>query len=265
MYAFEYRRAASLDEAIRLIAEREESRPLAGGQTLLPTLKQRLAQPSRLVDVRGVPEMQGIVVGDNSVSIGAAVRHGEVAAHAGIARAIPALAGLAAGIGDPLVRNMGTIGGSLANNDPAADYPGAVLGLGATLHTDRRMIPADRFFTGMFGTALEPGELLVRVEFPVPARAGYVKFPNPASGYVMVGAFVAQTAQGVRVAINGAGPCVFRHAGMEGALAGRFAVGALDGVVTPAEGLNSDLHATAEYRAHLVGVMARRALAAALA
>jgi carbon-monoxide dehydrogenase medium subunit len=263
VYAFEYRRATDIAEAKRLLAERDESRPLAGGQTLLPTLKQRLARPSRLVDVRFVREMQGITVRGGTVSIGAAARHAQVAASAEVGRAIPALAGLAGGIGDPLVRNMGTIGGSLANNDPAADYPGAVLGLGAIIHTDRRSIAADEFFLGMFSTMLELGELIVRVDFPVPKRAGYVKFPNPASGYVMVGAFVAETRTGVRVAINGAGPCVFRHAEMEAVLSREFAPRAAAGVASRPDGLNSDLHGSAEYRAHLIGVMARRAVAQA--
>lgn len=264
MYPFEYRRARDLKEAARLLEEREDSQPLAGGQTLIPTLKQRLARPARLVDVRHIAELQGIAVADSTVSIGAVARHAEVAGSGAVARAIPALAQLAGGIGDPLVRNLGTIGGSLANNDPAADYPAAVLALGATVHTDRRAIPADEFFRGMFATALAPGELIVRIEFPVPERAGYVKFPNPASGYVMVGAFVARTAAGVRVAVNGAGPCVFRHAAMEQALAQRFAPEAVDGVPTPAAGLSSDLHGSAEYRADLVGVMVARAVAAAV-
>jgi aerobic carbon-monoxide dehydrogenase medium subunit len=263
MYAFEYRRAQNLQDAKHLLAEREDSRPLAGGQTLLPTLKQRLARPARIVDLRYVNEMHGIAVSSNKVSIGATTCHAAVAASVEVARAIPALAALAGGIGDPLVRNMGTIGGSLANSDPAADYPGAVMGLGAIIHTDRRSISAEDFFRGMFSTALEAEELIVRIEFPIPKRAGYIKFANPASGYVMVGAFVAQTSGGARVAINGAGPCVFRHAEMEQALTKRFDPRALEDIATPAEGLNSDLHAGAAYRAHLVGVMARRATAVA--
>lgn len=264
MYAFNYHRPASLADAAKLLGSATDGKFLAGGQTLLPTLKQRLASPSDLVDLNGIAELNGITVSGGSVTIGATTRHAAVAASAEVKKAIPALAALAGGIGDPQVRNMGTMGGSLANNDPAADYPGAVLGLGATIHTNKRKIAADDFFTGMFETALEEGEIITKVEFPVPKRAGYVKFPNPASRYVMVGAFVAETATGVRVAINGAGPCVFRHKEMEAALAKSFSPDALKGVKTDPGSMNNDIHASSEYRAHLVGVIAKRAVQAAL-
>lgn len=263
MYAFNYHRPGSVADAVKQLSAAADGKFLAGGQTLLPTLKNRLASPSDLVDLGGIAELSGINVSGGVVTIGATTRHAAVAASAEVAKAIPALAKLAGGIGDPHVRNMGTIGGSLANNDPAADYPAAVLGLGATIHTNSRAIAADDFFKGMFETALKDGEIIVKVSFPVPKRAGYVKFPNPASRYVMVGAFVAETASGIRVAINGAAPCVFRHKDMEAALAKSFSPDALAGVKTPAKGLNGDIHASAEYRAHLVGVIARRAVAEA--
>lgn len=264
MYAFNYHRPTSLADAARLLGGADDGKFLAGGQTLLPTLKNRLAQPSDLVDLSGIAELQGITVSGGTVTIGATTKHAAVAASADVKKAIPALAALAGGIGDPQVRNMGTIGGSLANNDPAADYPGAVLGLGATIHTNKRKIAADDYFKGMFETALEDGEIITKVEFPIPKRAGYVKFPNPASRYVMVGAFVAETAGGVRVAINGAGPCVFRHKEMEVALTKSFSPDALKGVKTDKSGMNNDIHASSEYRAHLVGVIAKRAVQAAL-
>jgi carbon-monoxide dehydrogenase medium subunit len=264
MYAFNYHRPASLADAAKLLGGADDGKFLAGGQTLLPTLKQRLAQPSDLVDLTGIAELGGITVSGGSVIIGATTKHAAVAASAEVKKAIPALSHLASGIGDPQVRNMGTIGGSLANNDPAADYPGAVLGLGATIHTSKRKIAADDYFKGMFETALEDGEIITKVEFPIPKRAGYVKFPNPASRYVMVGAFVAETAGGIRVAINGAGPCVFRHKEMEAALAKSFSPDALKGIKTDKAGMNNDIHASSEYRAHLVGVIAKRAVQAAL-
>jgi carbon-monoxide dehydrogenase medium subunit len=264
MYAFNYHRPTSLADAAKLLSGAADGKFVAGGQTLLPTLKQRLASPSDLIDLTGIAELSGISVSGGSVTIGAATRHAVVAASAEVKKAIPALAHLAGGIGDPQVRNMGTMGGSLANNDPAADYPAAVLGLGATVHTSKRKIAADAFFTGMFETALEDGEIIVKVEFPIPKRAGYVKFPNPASRYVMVGAFVAETAGGVRVAINGAGPCVFRHKEMEAALAKSFSPDALKGIKTDAGAMNNDIHASSAYRAHLVGVIAKRAVQAAL-
>jgi carbon-monoxide dehydrogenase medium subunit len=265
MFDFDYARPASLREALGLLESDPEARPLAGGQTLIPTLKQRLARPTRLVDLQGLPELRGIEVGAGLVTVGAMTRHAETASHEGLAQAIPALAFLAAGIAHPQVRHLGTMGGSISNNDPAADYPAALLGLGAQVHTTRRQIPADDFFTGLFSTALEPGELVLRVRFPVPLRAGYCKIANPASGYVTAGCFIADFGDaGVRVAINGAGPCVFRQRELEQALARDFSPAALAGFRLGAEGLNADLHASAAYRAQLAAVAARRALAMAL-
>ena len=260
MYAFEYRKAASLEEAEGAFAAGDDASYLAGGMTMIPTLKQRLAMPSDLIDLSGIDALNGISVDGNTVIVGAMTCHADVAASADVQKAIPALAVLAGHIGDPQVRNRGSIGGSIANNDPAADYPGAVVGLNATVHTTKREIAADDFFTGMFETALEPGELITKVVFPVPEKAAYRKFPNPASRYAIVGAFVAKTADGVRVAITGAGPTVFRVRDMEDALAKSFTADAIAGIKVPEDDLNSDLHATAEYRAHLIGVMARRAV-----
>jgi carbon-monoxide dehydrogenase medium subunit len=264
MYDFDYVRAKTIDQAVQLLDRQPEARALAGGQTLIPTLKQRLNKPSLLVDLQDIPELRGIAVDEQAVTIGAMTRHAQVAAHAGIAAAIPALAGLAGGIADPQVRHQGTIGGSISNNDPAADYPAAIVGLGATVQTTRRTIAADDFFTGLFSTALEPGELVVAVRFPRARRAGYCKIPNPASGYVMAGCWVAETGHGVRVAVNGAGPCVFRQPDFEAALAARFDALALDACRQDARGLNADLHASAAYRAQLVKVAAKRALGQAL-
>lgn len=264
MYPFEYVRPQSVQAAVQIVRGGAGGY-LAGGMTLIPTLKLRLARPERLVDLGALPELAGLRVETDRVEIGAMTRHADVAHSAQLRRALPALAELAAGIGDPLVRNRGTLGGSIANNDPAADYPAAVLGLAATVVTERREIAGDAFFTGMFGTALEPGELITRVRFPVPQRAAYVKLPNPASRYAMVGVMVAQTPHEVRVAVTGAGPCVFRVASFEQALARSFAPAALEGLAVPSDGLNEDLHGSAAYRASLVGVIARRAVAAALA
>lgn len=263
MYAFNYHRPKDVAEAVKLLGQKPEAKLLAGGQTLLPTLKQRLASPSDLIDLGGISDLRGVSAGGPSVTVGASARHGEVAASKDVAKAIPALAALAAGIGDPQVRNMGTIGGSIANNDPAADYPAAVLALNATIHTNKRKIAADDFFKGMFETALQADEIIVKVEFPIPERAGYAKFPNPASRYAVVGVFVAKTGAGVRAAVTGAGPCVFRQKDIEVALAKKFAPESLNGIKVPANGLNSDIHASAEYRAHLIGVMAKRAVEAA--
>jgi carbon-monoxide dehydrogenase medium subunit len=263
MYPFEYVRAATVQAATSEAGT--ETNYLAGGMTLLPSMKLRLARPEKLIDLAALPELSGIRVERDRIEIGAMTRHADVAASAEVRRALPALAILAGGIGDPLVRNRGTLGGSLANNDPAADYPAAVLGLGATIVTDKREIGAEQFFTGLFSTALARGELIVRVHLPIPKRAGYVKFPNPASRYAMVGVFVADTPSGVRVAITGAGPCVFRVTAFEAALAKNFAVSALDGLTIPSQGLNQDIHGSAEYRASLVSTIAKRAVAAALA
>ena len=262
MHPFDYRRAASVEEAVAAFREAEDGAYLAGGHTLLPTMKQRLASPSVLIDLAGLTALKGIAVADDAVEIGALTPHAAVAASPDVRAAIPALAALAGRIGDPQVRNKGTIGGSLANNDPAADYPAAVLGLGATVVTDRRTIAADDFFTGLFETALEAGEIVTAVRFLRPRRAGYAKFPNPASRYAIVGVMAAETVGGVRVAVTGAGPCVFRARGIEAALGGGLDEKA-DLPALPADGLNADIHASAEYRAHLVGVMARRAMAAA--
>ena len=261
MYAFAYEKPTTLADVLQKIGA--GGQPLAGGQTLIASLKQRLAQPEALVDLSGVAELTGIRRESNAVVIGAMTRHEAVAGSAEVRQAIPARAALAGGIGDRQVRAMGTMGGSVANNDPAADYPAAVLGLGATVLTNRRQIAADEFFQGMYATALEPGEIITAISFPVPAKAGYAKFRQPASRFALVGVFVAQTASGVRVAITGAGNGVFRHAGLEAALSGNFSPEAVDGVAIDASELNSDLHASAEYRAQLIKVHARRAVAQA--
>lgn len=264
MHNFAYHRPSSLADAAKAIQAAEDGKLVAGGMTLIPTLKQRLARPTAVVDLSGIKELVGITVSAGSVRIGGMTTHAAVARSAEVAKAIPALAALAAHVGDNQVRNRGTIGGSVANHDPAADYPGAVLALGATVHTDRRTIAADDFFTGMFSTALEPDEIVTAISFPVPEKAAYVKFPNPASRYAMVGVFIAKGPSGVRVAVTGAGAGgVFRHAAMEAALSKSFTAAALDGITTPTDELNGDIHASKEYRAHLIGVMARRALAAA--
>jgi len=264
MYAFEYHRPASVADAVSLLKGAGDGVLLAGGMTLIPTLKQRLASPSDVIDLGGVSELGRMLVDRGSnLLIGALTTHAEVAGSGDVKGWIPALAKLADSIGDPQVRNRGTIGGSIANNDPAADYPAAVLGLNAKVHTDRRVIDADDFFTGMFETALAEDEIVTEVRFPQPQAAAYAKFPNPASRYAIVGVFVARFDDGVRVAVTGAAPCVFRAGDMESALAGNFAAGALDGVTVKPDGLNSDIHASAEYRAHLVKVMAQRAVAAA--
>lgn len=263
MYDFNYKKATSIDDAVSAVTSAEEGKFMSGGMTLLPTLKQRLAKPSDVVDLAGIDGLAGISVDGNTVSIGGMTRHAAVNASADVQKAIPALAKLAGGIGDPQVRNRGTIGGSIANNDPAADYPSAVVALGATVHTNKRTIAGDDFFTGMFDTALEEGEMVTKVDFPVPQKAAYMKFPNPASRYAIVGVFVAQTGDGARVAVTGAGPCVFRVAEMEQALASNFSPDAVAEISVPDGDLNSDIHASAEYRAHLVTVMAKRAVAEA--
>jgi carbon-monoxide dehydrogenase medium subunit len=232
--------------------------------TLIPTLKQRLASPTDLVDLGGVAGLVGIEVTADTVVIGAMTTHATVAGSPAIKAGLPALTALAEGIGDPAVRHRGTIGGSIANADPAADYPAAILGLGAEILTDRRAIAGDDFFTGMFETALAPGEIVRQVRFPIPLAAAYAKFPNPASRYAVTGVFVARFEEGVRVAVTGAAPSVFRVAEMEAALAADFSPAAIAGVTVAADGLNSDPHATAAYRAHLIGVMAKRAVTAAM-
>ena len=262
MYEFNYHKAGSVADAAAKVAGADDGTLMAGGMTLIPTLKQRLAMPSDVVDIGQLGDLKGISVAGDKVSIGSMTTHDTVANSADVQGAIPALASLAGGIGDPMVRNRGTMGGSVANNDPAADYPGAVLGLGATVVTDKREIAGDDFFTGMFETALDEGEIITRIDFPVPAKAAYAKFPNPASRYAIVGVFVAQTAGGVRVAVTGAGGTAFRATAMEDALNANFSASALDGISVPADGLNQDIHASAEYRAHLIGVMAMRAVEA---
>lgn len=263
MYQFEYHRPKTIDEAVRLLADNEEGKVLAGGMTLLPTMKQRLASPSDLVDLGALDELRGIQRQGDKLVIGAMTTHAEVAASADVADAIPALAYLAGHIGDAQVRNRGTLGGSIANNDPAADYPAALMALGATVHTNRREMVADDFFTGMFETALEETELVTKVTFPTPERAAYQKFAHPASRYALVGVFVAKHADGVRVAVTGAGPGVFRVPEMESRLSTNFSPDAIEGVTVDADELNSDIHASNEYRAHLVGVLAKRAVAEA--
>ncbi|NTF69605.1 xanthine dehydrogenase family protein subunit M [Agrobacterium rhizogenes] len=264
MYATNYHRASSVDEAVKLLSGADEGKYVSGGMTLIATMKQRLASPSDLVDLRHIPSLKGIRVDGRRMTIGAAATHAEVASSAAIRAVCPALCDLAGMIGDPHVRHMGTIGGSVANNDPAADYPSAMLGLGATIVTDKRQITADDFFTGLFETALEDGELITAITFEAPEKAGYAKFPNPASRYAMTGVFVAKGVGGVRVAVTGAGADgVFRHAGMEQALAANWAPDAVANATVDSSALMSDLHATAEYRANLIKVMAKRAVAAA--
>jgi carbon-monoxide dehydrogenase medium subunit len=262
MYDFNYHRPVSLDEARKILGANEEAKVIAGGMTLLPTMKMRLARPSDLVDLAGIQELQGIEDTGDAIVIGAMTRHAEVAASDTVKNAIPALAELADSIGDAQVRNRGTLGGSVANSDPAADYPAAVLGLNATVKTDQRDIPASEFFQGMFETALAEDELVIAVSFPKPKRAAYCKFPNPASRYAVAGVMVAETVDGIRVAVTGAGACAFRASGFEEALSASFSVDAIAGLSVDAKDLNSDLHASAEYRAHLVGVMAQRAVKA---
>jgi carbon-monoxide dehydrogenase medium subunit len=261
MYAFEYVVPNSIADAARQRAADQDASYLAGGMTLIPTLKQRLAQPSRLIDLGAVSDLKGITASGGQIAIGAMTCHADVASSPDVRTVLPALAALAGEIGDPQVRNRGTIGGSLANNDPSADYPAAVLGLGATIKTNQRDIAADEFFKGLFETALNPGELIVRVSFPVPKRAAYMKFPNPASRYAVVGVMVAEVSSGVRVAVTGAGPCAFRAKDIETTLERSFSTDAIRAITVSPEGLNADMHATAEYRAHLIGVLARRAVA----
>jgi carbon-monoxide dehydrogenase medium subunit len=261
---FRYLRATSLAKAETLFAQTPDARYIAGGQTLIPAMKQRLAAPTALIDLSRIAELSFIRRDKALLIIGAGTPHANVAASSDVRAAVPALAQLAGLIGDPAVRHKGTLGGSVANNDPAADYPAAVLALGATVKTTRRTIATDAFFTGLFQTALADGELISEIAFPIPLRAGYSKFPNPASRYALVGVFVAQFADAVRVAVTGAGPCAFRVPKMEQALSRSFMPESAARIAIEADGLNSDLFGSAEYRAHLVTVMAKRAVAAAL-
>ncbi len=263
MHNFNYQRPETVEDAVQALSNASDGTLMGGGMTLLPTLKQRLASPSDVVDLGGVSGLSGISEDGGAVVIGAMTTHAEVASNAAVNAKIPALAVLAETIGDPQVRNRGTIGGSIANNDPAADYPAALVGLGATVRTNKREIAADDFFTGLFETALGDDEIITAVSFPVPDKAGYAKFPNPASRYAIVGVMASTGPAGTRVAVTGAGSCVFRAAEMEAALGGGFSADALSDASVSADGLNSDIHASAEYRANLVAVMARRAVAAA--
>ena len=264
MYAFDYQRPTSRDAA-KGAATGADTRYLAGGQSLIQAMRLRLSQSERLVDLGAIGDLKGITVDANGITIGAMTTHAAVASNAEIRRVLPALAVLAEGIGDPMVRNMGTIGGSIANADPAACYPTAVLALGATIRTDRREIKGDDFFTGLYETALQPGELITAVTFPLAQKAAYVKYKQQASRFALVGVFVAQTAAGVRVAVTGAKGHVFRATPLEDALAQSFTPEAAKAVTMPTTDINADLHGSAEYRAAMISVMASRAVAAALA
>jgi len=263
MKDFAFHRPGTVKDAVTLLKVHSGGKFLAGGQSLLPVLKLELAEPSDLISLAHLKELRDIRVDGGKVVIGALATHDQVHRSPEVHKAIPALARLAGGIGDAQVRNRGTLGGSVAHADPAADYPAAVLGLGATIVTDRRSIAADDFFTGLFATALADDELVTAVQFPVPKRAAYVKFANRASKYAVVGVFIADTGSGVRVAVTGAGPTVFRASQYEAALGKKLAPESLDGLTVPSASLNSDSEASADYRAHLIGVMARRAVAKA--
>jgi aerobic carbon-monoxide dehydrogenase medium subunit len=264
MHQFEYHRPSSLKEALALGSQKSEGKFLAGGQSLVQAMKLRLSSPTDLIDIAAIGDLKALSADASSVTVGAMVRHADVAGSSAVQKAIPALAQLAGMIGDRQVRHMGTIGGSLANSDPAADYPAAVLGLGATITTNKRKIDGDKFFKGLFETALEPGEIITQVSFPAPKRAAYMKFKNPASRFAMVGVFVADFGGNVRVGVTGAGPYAFRQTEMEKALAQKFAPEAVASIKVKPDGLNNDLHASPEYRAHLITVMAKRAVEAAL-
>src|SRR5881227_2044266 len=265
MYNFEFHRPTGLRQASNMLGKLEEAKILAGGQTLIPTMKLRLASPNNIIDLNAIAEeLSGIELKGRSSVIGAMTRHVEVANSAVVKENLPALAYLAGLVGDPAVRHRGTIGGSLANNDPNADYPAAALGLGATIITNKRRIPADEFFKGLFETALEDDEIITKVQFPKVNKAAYVKFPNPASRYALVGVFVSKRSSEIRVVVTGAGANgVFRVTTFEEALKKRFGPKSIEGLTVPADGMASDIHGSAEYRAHLVGVLARRAVAAA--
>jgi carbon-monoxide dehydrogenase medium subunit len=262
MENFNYHTPSSVADAAKLLEGAEDAKLIAGGMTLLPTLKQRLAAPSDLIDLAGVPNLKGVTREGDEIVIGAMTTHAEVHENALVREAIPGLASLAGQIGDPAVRHRGTIGGSISNADPAADYPAGLVGHGATVVTNKRKIAADDFFTGLFETALETGEIVTSVRFPVPTWSAYQKLRHPASGYAVVGVLVAQTKNGVRVAVTGAGPSVFRVAKMEEALTRDFSAKAIEGIVIPADEMNNDIHASAAYRAHVVTVLAKRAVAA---
>ncbi len=263
MNSFQLHQPKDLAGASTFAASGGDTRFLAGGQSILASMKLGLASPDAMIDLSLIPDLKSISVSGGVVKIGAMVKHADVAANSDVQKAIPALADLAGGIGDRQVRNMGTIGGSLANSDPAACYPAAVLGLGATIHTDKRNIAADSFFLGLYETALEPGEIITAVSFPVPEKAAYVKFKNSASRFALVGVFVSKGSQGVRVAVTGAASCAFRATDLEKALAVSWTAAACNAVKMTADNLNSDLHASAEYRAHLIPVIAGRAVTAA--
>jgi carbon-monoxide dehydrogenase medium subunit len=266
MYQTTYHRPSSVDEAAAAFAKGSDSKYLAGGHTLIPVMKQRLAAPSDVIDLGKIKELVGIESSGDTLTIKAATTYYDIMQSADVKKSIPAIAYLTSVLGDPAVRHRGTIGGSIANNDPAADYPAACLALGATITTNKRKVAADDFFTGLFETALEEGEIVTRVTFPTPQKAAYAKFRNPASRYALVGVFAAKRAADIRVAVTGAGSNgVFRWTAAEEALKTRFAAKSLDGLTMPADGLNSDIHADASYRAHLIGVMAKRAVAAAAA
>ena len=264
MYEFDYQRPTSRAAAVAAAAG-ADARYLAGGQSLIQAMRLRLSQSERLVDLGAIADLKGITADDGGLTIAAMTTHAAIAASAEVRRTIPALAELAGGVGDPMVRNMGTLGGAVANADPAACYPAAVLALGAMVRTNRRTIAGDAFFTGLFETALDPGELIVAIGFPAPLKAAYVKYKQPASRFALVGVFVAQTAGGVRVAVTGAKGSVFRVAELEQALARSFTPEAAEGVSVPADGINGDMHGSAAYRAAMISIVASRAVAAALA
>jgi aerobic carbon-monoxide dehydrogenase medium subunit len=264
MYAFKYHQPKTVRQASNLLAKFPEAKVLAGGHSLIPVMKLRLASPSDIIDINNVEGLSGVEIKGRSAVIGAMTRHFEVAGSKTLQEVLPALAGVPGSIGDPHVRHRGTIGGSVANNDPNADYPAACLGLGATIITNKRRILADDFFTGMFSTALEADEIITKISFPLAKKAAYQKFKHPASGFALVGVFVSKRGSDIRVAVTGAGSNgVFRVTAFEEALKKRFSPKSIEGITVPADGMNSDIHASAEYRAHLIGVLARRALAAA--
>jgi carbon-monoxide dehydrogenase medium subunit len=263
MHHTHYHRPVSVAEAVKLMGEHPDDKVLAGGQSTLPSMKLGLTAPEGFIDLAAIGELKGVCTEGNSVIVGAMTTHHVVATSAEVKSMIPGLAALAGGIGDRAVRNRGTIGGSLANSDPAACYPAGVLGLGATIRTNTRSIAADDWFKGLYETALAPGELITAVIFPKPEKAAWIKFRQPASRFSIVGVFVARTAGGVRVAVTGADACAFRVKALEDKLNAKFAPESCDGVTIPADGLNSDLHGSSEYRAHLIGVLAKRAVTAA--